>query len=153
MNQIPKCTLVPTRYFDEKDSRCFLSELMPLNDDETVESVQIPEYDAVLVYVRNSAGTPEMYSTLKDLSKCMEHNKIVAGIKDGFLYLAIAQGSSLLLCNAFPASDFQTAEYFIFSSVKSLQLNPEVSTICFRSPLSQEEELSLYRYFNMVERI
>ena len=153
MNQIPKCTLVPTRYFDEKDPRCFLSELMPLDDDETVETVHIPEYDAVLVYVRNSDDTPEMYSTLRDLSKCREHNRIVAGIKDGFLYLAIAQGGSLLLCNVFPASDFQTAEYFIFSSVKSLQLNPEVSTICFRSPLSQEEELSLYRYFNLVERI
>ena len=72
---------------------------------------------------------------------------------DGTLYLVIAQGRSLLLCNAFQAPDFTTAEYFIFMAMKKLQLNPEVSTICFRTPLSEEEEMSLYRYFKNVEQI
>ena len=80
-----------------------------------------------------------------------EYNKIFASYIDGYLYLAVAQGKSLLLANVFEAIDFTTAEYFIFLTLKKLQLNPEVSTITFRTPLSDEQEMSLYRYFKAVE--
>ena len=33
------------------------------------------------------------------------------------------------------------------------QINPEVSTVTVKSPLSPEEELSLYRYFKSVEQV
>ena len=72
---------------------------------------------------------------------------------DGYLYLAIAQGKTLLLCNSYEAPDFTTAQYFIFLAMKKLQLNMEVSTICFRTPLNEDEEMSLYRYFKNVEQI
>ena len=49
--------------------------------------------------------------------------------------------------------DFTTAEYFIFLSLKRLQLNPEVSTISWRTPITAEEEMSLYRYFKAVEQL
>ena len=71
---------------------------------------------------------------------------------DGVLYLVIAQGKSLLLCNSYQAPDFTTAEYFIFLAMKKLQLNPEVSTIAFRTPLSEEDRMSLYRYFRNVDQ-
>ena len=69
------------------------------------------------------------------------------------LYLAIAQGRTLMLCNVYPASDFTTAQYFIFLAMKKLQLNPEMSTICFRTPLDHEQQMSLYRYFKSVENL
>ena len=72
---------------------------------------------------------------------------------DGYLYLVIAQGRTLLLCNAFEAQDFTTAEYFIFLAMKKLQLNPEMSSIYFRTQLAEEDEMSLYRYFRNVEQI
>ena len=71
--------------------------------------------------------------------------------KDGELSLAIAQGKSLLLANSFAAPDFVTAQYYIFLAMKSLQLNPEVTTIRFRHALSADEEMALYRYFKAVE--
>ena len=37
--------------------------------------------------------------------------------------------------------------------MKKLQLNPEVSTITFRTPLTEDQEMSLYRYFRNVEQI
>ena len=80
-----------------------------------------------------------------------EYNKIVAAFADGWLYLLIAQGRTLLLCNCFRSPDFTTAEYFIFLAMKRLQLNPEVSSITFITPLQEEEEMSLYRYFRGVE--
>ena len=70
---------------------------------------------------------------------------------DGWLHMAVGQGKSLMLANVFDAPDFTTAQYFIFLALKKLQLNPEVSTICFRTPLQPEQEMSLYRYFKAVE--
>ena len=87
------------------------------------------------------------------MSGISDYNKIVASYMDGYLYLAIAQGKTLLLCNSFQAPDFTTAEYFIFLAMKKLQLNPEMSSIYFRTPLAEDQEMSLYRYFRSVEHI
>ena len=94
---------------------------------------------------------PPIYTLLSRLPDCQEYNKILCGILDGRLYLAVAQGKNLLLANSFPARDFTTAEYFIFLSLNSLQLNPEISTICWLSQLDADDEMALYRYFKAVE--
>jgi len=153
MTQIPKCTLVPTRFCDEKDPRCFLSEVFPLGEDEAVETAALPGYDAVLVYVPAGKEAPELLALLRDLPRCPGHYRIAAAWKDGCLSLAVAEGERLLFGNVFPAEDFVTAEYFIFAVMKSLQLNPEVSTLHFRTPLSEAEEISLCRYFKSVEAL
>ena len=37
--------------------------------------------------------------------------------------------------------------------MKRLQLNPEVSTVHFRTPLNPDAEMSLYRYFKSVVQL
>lgn len=168
----PKCVLVPNKFYSDQDARDILSRTVKLASDDIVQSVPVPQYGAVMVYsntigeslsnaisssVIKKDGTrslvlPELFFILNDLNKCKDYNKILASYRDGYLYLAIAQGKSLLLCNCFKALDFTTAEYFIFMSLKKLQLNPEVSTICFHTSLSIDEEMSLYRYFSSVEQ-
>ena len=169
----PKTALVPEQFFVEKEMRETLSSVCKVSVSDHIRYVNVPEYKAVLVYsnsigeslskvitetVVKSDGTksdplPEHYFMLKSLSDMTEYNKIVASYMDGHLYLVIAQGNSLLLCNSFKAPDFTTAEYFIFLAMKKLQLNPEISTISFRTPLDHEQEMSLYRYFKSVELI
>ena len=90
---------------------------------------------------------PEIWYLLRALADVPEYNRIVASHADGRLYLAIAQGKTLLLANSYPAPDFTTAEYYIFLAVKRLQINPEASAVWFRTPLGPAEEMSLYRYF------
>ena len=94
---------------------------------------------------------PEMYYMLRTMDSLPQYNKILASYMDGHLYLAIAEGRTLRLSNVYEAPDFTTAEYFIFLALSSLQLNPEVSVVSFRTPLSPDEEMSLYRYFSSVE--
>ena len=109
-----------------------------------------------MVLRTDGSGTrplPELYHMLMELQNIQDYNKILASYRDGYLYLVIAQGRTLLLCNAFEAQDFTTCEYFIFLAMKKLQLNPEVSTISFRTPLSEDDEMSLYRYFKSVDQI
>ena len=169
----PKCALVPAQFHVPENSRQMLSDVVSLTDDESVEFVHVPEFAAVMLYSNTVVGAmsrvisetvlrtdgtkarplPEAYYMLKQLSVIHDYNKILDSYKDDSLYLVIAQGKSLLFCNTFKAPDFTTAQYFIFLAMKKLQLNPEVSSIFFRTPLDQDQEMSLYRYFKNVEQI
>ena len=169
----PKCTLVPKQFYSPETAQKLLSEVVSLSGDETVECVELPEFNAVLVYSNMIGETltrvisetvlcadgskarplPVAYYMLKSLAGITDYNKILAAYMDGVLYLVLAQGSTLLLCNSFKAPDFTTAQYFIFLALKKLQLNPEMSTITFMTRLDYEQEMSLYRYFRSVECI
>ena len=151
MNQIPKCTLVPTRLCGEYGPRCFLSEVATLDGAEKVHTLELPKYDSTLVYA--GAEVPELYNVLKALDRCPDHFKTVASLKDGWLHLAVARGDELLFANVFKAAAFSTAQYFIFNVMKSLQMNLEMSSVYFLSPLTREEKLSMYRYLKSVEKL
>ncbi len=169
----PKCALIPSHFHHPLHVRQNLAEVVNLGNDDAVDYVEIPEQASVLLYSNSigetlsrvmsetvlktdgskTAPLPELYYMLRQLPGLQDYNKILASYMDGRLYLVIAQGKSLLLCNSFSAQDFTTAEYFIFLCMKKLQLNPEVSTISFRTELSEEQEMSLYRYFKNVEQL
>ncbi len=168
----PKVTIAPPQFIPEGGERELLASVADLGEDDTVERVDLPEMGVSMVYslttgetfsrtlasmvLRTDGGRaavlPELYYMLKSLSDIPQYNKIVAGYADGRLYLVIAEGRSLKLCNVFDAADFTTAEYFLFLAVKSLNFNPELSDVHFRTPLSEEEEISLCSYFRSVER-
>ena len=169
----PKCALVPQQFHLAEESGRILAEVARLDESDQVEYVPVPQYASVMVYsasigeslsrvlsdmvIRTDGSKtrpfPELYHMLMQLSSIQDYNKILASYMDGYLYLTIAQGRTLLLCNVFEAQDFTTAEYFIFLAMKKLQLNPEMSSIYFRTQLAEEDEMSLYRYFKNVEEI
>ena len=169
----PKFALVPNGFHAPEATRQMLSEVVSLDEADQVDFVEVPQFGAVLLYSLSLGGTlpkvvsetvmrtdgqkgrmlPEPYFMLSAMSDIPDYNKIVAAYMDGWLYLAIAQGKTLMLCNSFQAPDFTTAEYFVFLTMKKLQLNPEMSSIYFRTPLAEEQEMSLYRYFRSVEHI
>ena len=146
-------TLVPSAFYDPTSERQTLAEIADVEEACEVEHIDIPQYDAVLIFTRDGDSdfsVPEIVNVLSRLPQCPEYNKILCSIKDGELSLAIAQGRNLQLANSWKVQDFTTAEYYIFLAVKSLQINPEMSGICFLTELGQEEEMSLYRYFKSV---
>jgi len=168
-----KCTLVPAQFHSPELSESMLSEVVGISAEDKVDFIDVPHYGAVLIYSNSIGETlsrvisqtvsrsdgdraiplPEQYFMLRELPALEDYNKIMASYMDGYLYLAIAQGRTLLLCNSFEAQDFTTAEYFLFMAMKKLQLNPEMSSIYFRTPLTHEQEMSLYRYFRSVEQL
>ena len=100
MSAIQKCTLVPSRCFEEGDARCILGELYPLAESETVSFLEIPRYDAVFLYATPDGQAPVLYDLVTGLDACPEYNKILLHYGDGILNLAIAQGGRLLLANS-----------------------------------------------------
>ncbi len=149
-------TLVPSAFFRPASARQALEDVASIREDAEVRYVEIPEYEAVLIYDTDedsSVSGQEMQGILSRLGSCPEYNKILCSIRDSRLYLAIAQGKTLLLANSYDVQNFTTAEYYVFLAVKSLQINPEMSTICWTCELNADEEMSLYRYFKAVVRI
>ena len=146
-------TLVPVNFFDPAAAREVLSDVAQLKSTDEVKYEQVPQYGAVLIYVSGGPceGLPEIFYLLRDLPSCKEYNKLLCSWQEGILSMAIAQGKSLLLANCYEAPDFTTAQYYIYSALKSLQLNPEVTTIHFKHSLPEEYQLSLYRYFKSVD--
>ena len=169
----PKVALVPESFFAEESAAQALAEVAQTGKDDVVEWVAVPEVGAVLLYslsigeslsrvlaqtVLKEDGSqarvlPEMYYLIRTLGSVEDYNKIVASWRDGWLHLVIAQGKSLRLANVFQAPDFTTAQYFLFLAMKRLQLNPEVSTVNFRTPLDMDSSMSLYRYFKAVVQL
>ena len=144
-------TLVPVNFFDPASAREALAAVAQTKDGESVAYRQIPGYGAVLIYSGETSVPPEIFYILQELPSCPEYNKLLCSWKDGELSLALAQGRSLLLANSYSAPDFVTAQYYILLTMKSLQLNPEVTTIRFRHALTADEQMALYRYFKAVE--
>lgn len=144
-----KFTLLPSEFFTPETAGDMLSKVVPLEEGEPLSFLEIPAYKAVFVYA--GAQRPVAYDMVQSLFKIREYNKIVACHSDGELFLVIAQGDSLQLCNVFPAKDFLSAQYFIFLALKNLQLNPQLSTLYFMGDVKPEDSLSMYSYFKNVE--
>ena len=169
----PKCTLVPAQFYSPEIARVLLSEVASVSEDDSVSAVEVPSLSAVLVFSNSIGETlskvisetvlrvdgtkalplPEQYFMLGQLASMTEYNKILASYMDGCLHLVVAQGKTLLLCNSFQAVDFTTALYFIFMALKKFQMNPEMSAVAFRTPLTDEQEMLLYRYFKSVDKL
>ncbi len=150
-----RCALVPAQFFEPSSARAMLVETADVDESDEVSSVPVPWCDAVLVFAHPAGddSLPELYHLLMKAGSLREHNRIVAAYRGGVLYLVVAEDSVLRLCNSFQAMDFTTAEYFLFMALKRLQINPEISAVYVHTPLEQEQEMSLYRYFKSVERI
>ena len=169
----PKFALVPTAFLLPGEQREALESVVDLAPSDEVRVTDVLQFGAKLVYSlsigetlsrviaqsltgpdgRPSAVLPEIWYLLRDLDKIGDYNKIIASFADDRLYLAVAQGKTLLLANSYPAPDMTTAEYYIFLAIKQLQINPEQSSIYFRTPLNPSDEMSLYRYFKSVETL
>ncbi len=165
----PRYTLVPAAWFDENKVRDYLDAAFQPSEGEirwnslpaelgVVEiwepsSSRLTQFVCGILSAEEGKIFPEFHYMLTEGYHVESYNKIIASYAEGRLYLVIFQGKNLMLCNSFEAADFTTAQYYIFMALKNLQLNPEASTIYFRTPLTAEEEMSLYHYFQAVKAL
>ncbi|MBQ9596916.1 MAG: DUF3822 family protein [Bacteroidales bacterium] len=167
---LPRYTLVPANWFDETRAQEYMDAAFTPEEGADLRWNVLPaELGAVEIWtpdksrlthivcsmlsVSEASILPEFHFLLTEGYKVDSYNKIIASYAEGRLYLVIFQGKNLMLCNSFEAPDFTTAQYYIFRMLKNLQLNPEASTIYFRTPLTAEEEMSLYHYFQAVKSL
>ena len=142
-------TLVPSSFYDKDCAREYLAQVVDIAPGAEISSVFLAQFDAWFIY--EGQREPALLQVLRRLLDISEYNKILCDWDGATLSLAIAQGKTLLLSNTFPATDFVTLTYYVMLSLKSLQLNPEVSSICFIREISMEDRVMLYHYFKEVK--
>ncbi|MBO7372283.1 MAG: DUF3822 family protein [Bacteroidales bacterium] len=147
-----KYTLVPKEFFNGDVQ--LLSQVVGVSPSETVKYVELPSYEAVLLFVPGDEGKePVIYDLLCDLQKIHDYNKVLFCIDASSLHLAIGAGDRLLLANSYEAKDFTTALYFIFAALNDFQINPRMTTLYYKGDLAYDNQELLFSYFKGVERL
>jgi len=149
---VDKYTLVPKCFFNG-DAQ-LLSQVVEVSDSEVIKYLELPFYEAVLLFVPGPEGQyPHIYDLLKSINRIPGFNKVLFTIENSYLHLVLAAGDKLLLANSFEANDFTTALYYVFASMKDFQINPQLTTAYFKGELAYEQQEVLFSYFKAVESL
>ena len=146
-----KYTLIPESFFSESAAEELLSQVVVLEKGDTVKSLELPCYKAVLLYAGDDADAQRLSGMLSAAAGLDCYNKVVAHQGPAAVDIVIAAGEKLLLCNSYPAADPVTAQYFLFAALHQFQVNPEVTTVHFFGEADEAVKGDLFRHFSSVE--
>ena len=146
-----KYTLIPEGYFSTESAAELLSKVVILEKSDTVKSMELPCYKAVLLYAGDDADARRISGMRASTAALECYNKVVVSFGGDIVDIVVAAGERLLLCNSFPAADGVTAQYFIFAALRQFQINPEVTTVHFFGEAGDDIKGDLFRHFASVE--
>ena len=148
-----KYTLIPEGYFSEKTAADLLSQVVILGKTDSVKSLELPFYKAVLLYAGNQEEAVALSQMLSAAAALPLYNKVVVHMGEKVVDIVVAAGDRLLLCNSYPAADEVTAQYFLFAALRQFQINPEVTTVHFFGEAGETVKGDLFRHFASVEML
>ncbi len=160
-----KYCLVPSSFFDQDKAISMLGKLHKLEESDEVLFVEIPEQKGCLIYAipssvisyigrsqKNAEYYPISYFLLDKISLLIDNNKLLVYFSNDIVHIVAAEREKLLLANSYPASDFVTAQYYIFLVVKEVMFNPEQTKINISGNISDSDEEELKKYFTGTKR-
>lgn len=148
-----KYTLVPEGFFSPESASDLLGRAVVLEKTDSVKSLELPFYKAVLLYAGDDASAQELAAMAAAAASLSVYNKVVVHLGDGVVDIVLAAGERLLLCNSFPAPDGVTAQYYLFAVLRQFQINPEVTTVHFFGEADESVKGDLFRHFASVEAL
>ena len=146
-----KYTLIPEGYFSQDSAAELLSQVVILEKTDSVKSLELPCYKAVLLYAGDEADARCIADMLAAAAALDRYNKGVVRLGEGRVDIVVAAGDRLLLCNSYPAADAVTAQYFLFAALRQFQINPEVTAVHFFGEADESVKSDLFRHFASVE--
>ena len=148
-----KFTLIPEGYFSPETATDLLSKVVILEKTDSVKSLELPCYKAVLLYAGAEDAARRLADMLEAAASLDCYNKVVVHVDGETVDIVLAAGDQLLLCNAYPAADEVTAQYFLFAALRQFQINPEVTTVHFFGEAGDAIKGDLFRHFASVEML
>ncbi|MGM9774243.1 MAG: DUF3822 family protein [Candidatus Egerieousia sp.] len=142
----------------EEAYRKIMKELYPLSDEDKVFHIDIPDYQAVLLYSWKHAGAveedvrPEISEYIFALSKIPEHNKAILryvkaeNSEDSSTLILIADGSDLIAANHYHTTDFGSAIYYLMEILKQSQMNPKQTSVHVIGEISADDKEQAEKY-------
>ena len=146
-----KYTLIPEGFFSPEKAAELLGSVVILEKSESVESLELPCYKAVLLYAGPAARARLIAAMVEAAAGLAVYNKVVVHLGDGVVDLVVAAGDRLLLVNSYPAPDGVSAQYFLFAALRQFQINPEVTSVHFFGEADESLKGDLFRHFASVE--
>lgn len=160
-----KHTLVPAPMFSPGRILSDLSSLYDLQEYDEVYARPLPFSEAVLLYALPNAVTalrhylngaeyeylPVIAGLLDRIPALSDHNRVCCACGDRFVHVAASEASCLKLAVSYPASEFSTACYYLFSAVREVLFNPGLTRLYFSGSLSDSRRELLTRYFSDVQ--
>ena len=97
---------------------------------------------------------PFVARLLMEADAITSYNKVILHYNGSrnIAHIIICTGEELKLANSFKADSFESALYFLFLSIQKLQMNPKQCVIRVCSDISLEQEETVKRFFNGVEK-
>ena len=154
-----KFTLIPKEFYTPEQGREALMAQFSLYGDAPVLSYELEDEGAVVVYsapLHQAEGEhlpPFVVKLIRHAKAVEEFNKVVLhySVQRGISHTIIYAGEELKLVNSFKVDSFESALYFLFLSIKGLQMNPQqcVVNVCWTIPQQSIDIVS--RFFKGVE--
>lgn len=144
-------TLIPEGYFSPDKARELLSRVTVIEKSDSVKSLELPCYKAVLLYAGDDADARCLADMIAKAASLTCYNKVVMHLSAETADIVVAAGDRLLLCNSYPASDPVTAQYYLFAALRQFQINPQVTTVHFYGDAGEAIKGDLFRHFSSVE--
>ena len=154
---IEKFTLVPQELYTPELGREALVQQFQLDPDAPVECCNSCNCAAVVVYspenvqksqAAESIAVPFVVGMMDIAREAGEYNKVAFHYNKerGYAHIVIYTGDELKLANSFKVDSFESALYFLFLSIKGLQMNPQqcVINICWNIPDAQKETVAKF---------
>ena len=157
-------TLVPKEVYTPQMGKDALVEQFGLQEEYDFHDTSYDKANAVIAYALPSSidrGTgicnkiyPFAVRLLQEIEDITGYNKVVFHYNAGkrLSHTIISTGDELKLANCFKADSFESALYFLFLSIKQLQMNPRQCTVRVCSSIDTEQEKTISRFFNGVEK-
>lgn len=154
-------TLIPEELYTPEFGKEALCSQFSLNDGYIFNGHRLNGTNAVVAYALKEEETvkegqlPEPFAIrlMEECDNINEYNKVVfhySGEKN-LSHTVIATGGELKMANSFKADSFESALYFLFLSIKQLQMNPRQCTVRVCSAITPQQEETIARFFSGVE--
>lgn len=161
-----KYTLIPTSLYVPGEELSLLNKLFETDDLDEVHALELPEFDATMIYIIPNSITAPLYNLHEDIkfypislplllnnsrSIGSSNNRISVYYKRDIIHIVATSGRQLKLAGAYPAEEFFSGAYFIFNTGKEVMFNPEHTSIyLYEHDLSKDVNL-LSRYYKTVK--
>ena len=162
-----KYTMIPAPLYRTGNEKDLLGKLYDLGDLDEIHSLDLPDFDLVMIYVIPNSITAPLYRICDNINFYpislpllqnnnrtvgLSNNRISVYYKKDRIHIVATSGRQLKLAGAYPARDFITGTYFIFNSAKEVMFNPEHTSIYLYGHNITKDIQLLNRYFKKIKR-
>ncbi len=165
-------TLIPGELYTAECGETALKEQFSLNGEYLYKEYTCNSPNAVVAYaigqtytgqeseaakelpVKSDTVYPFIVKMLEESSAIGSFNKVIFHYskEKKLSHIVISAGEELKIANCFKADTFESALYFLFLSIKQLQMNPKQCTVRVCWDIMPEQEATIGKFFKGVEK-